>query len=112
MAKEKNIAYEVGDDKTLEITLDPVPAGGISGWSITFTVKTSDSAAAASITKTVGSGITITSGANAVFEVAIDDTDVDGLSGVLRYKTKRTGAGTEITLNYGDFKMTSVPTDV
>ncbi len=111
MAKEKNIAYEHGDDKTLEVTLDPVP-GDITGWAITFIVKTSDTAATAEFSKTVGSGITITSGANAVFEVAIDDTDIDGLSGTLRYKAKRTGAGTEITLNYGDFKMISVPTDV
>jgi hypothetical protein len=111
LAKEKNIAYEVGDDKTIEVTLDPVPAD-ITGWAITAIVKTSDAAAAASITKTVGAGITITDGPNAIFEIFIADTDVDGLSGTLRWKVKRTDSGAEHTLVYGDFKIISVPTDV
>ncbi len=112
MAKIQHVNHIIGDDKTIRVTLDPVPSGGITGWAITAIIKTSDTAASAEVTKTVGSGITITDGALAKFTIVVSDTDSDGLTGVNRWKAKRTDASTETTLVYGDYKMTSVPTDV
>src|SRR5579872_2675408 len=71
MATISNISCYRGEALTLIDTLDPVPDGGIAGWSLTFSLKRNYGDAVALVTKTIGSGVTITDSANAVFTVAL-----------------------------------------
>lgn len=83
---------------------DESTAQDISGWSLSWLLKkrASDLDANALITKTGGSGITITDGANGLCTVDIDDDDTDGMSpGVYVHELKRTDAGLETVLCSG-----------
>ena len=77
----------------------------ITGFAIQFslklTVEDSDL-----ITKTVGSGITLTDPTNGVLTVTIDDTDTTSLSpGNYVYSLKRTDAGNETTFAIGTITL-------
>lgn len=92
----------------------------VSGWAISFLVRTSDTTSnAAVITKSVGSGIAITGSYNASHslntqrvEVTIADTDTWPDVGTplsapknYRHSLKRTDAGSEKILAFGDFYL-------
>jgi hypothetical protein len=125
----------IGDDRTLSFTIynedgleldenQEYVSGtckDVSGYALTFIVRTSDTTSnAALITKTVGSGITISGSFNASnslntqrVEVVVEDTDTwstdpegQRLSPkTYRYALKRTDAGSETLLAYGDFVL-------
>lgn len=97
-----------GKDRTLSFTITDSAgsAQAITGWAMQFTLTNiNDRSGTALITKTVGSGITITNGAGGICQVAIADTDTDGLVGSdaprYWYELARTDAGNEDVLAYG-----------
>lgn len=104
MATTADIEFIRGEDITIE---DTVTGVNIEGWALSFAIARSYRDTAI-ITKTVGSGITITDPANGVFEITIDDTDTDGLpTGKCVWDVKRTDAGQEAVLTRG--KLTLLP---
>lgn len=120
MAIEQNITGDndwfIGEDKTLGNTDDPwvvyqkdgSTPQNITGWSISWMLKRkpTDADAAALITKTVGSGITVLSAAQGEISVAIADTDTDGLrANIYRHELKRTDAGFETILAFGSCQL-------
>lgn len=80
------ITFTVLDDNN-----DPV---NISGWSLTYTWKVRDTDAAAVLTKTVGSGITLTDPTNGVGTIALVPADTSSLRPRVYYhRLMRTDAG-------------------
>lgn len=101
-----------GEDKKLQITLY-ADAGrttivDASGFALSWRLASAPGAAAL-VTKTSGSGINVSGAFNAdptlnaqVVEVAIDDTDTDGLTALaFWHELKRTDAGLEAVLVHG-----------
>ena len=122
LGEDVSVKFQIGND---DATLDTIDAGtatmvDVSGWAMTFIVRTSDTTLnAALITKTTGSGITIAGSFNATASVntqrvvvSIEDTDIpayDGSTGLrpktYRYSLKRTDAGSEKILAFGNFVL-------
>jgi len=104
MAEHENISMFRGEDKVLQVTLDPVV--NITGWALTFTLRLTTGEATALIEKTVGAGIVITGGATGVFQVTLADTDTIGFQpGKYVFDCKRTDAGSETILVYGTLTL-------
>ena len=110
MAIEENIEksdhWFLGEDKTLAFTIyqaDGSTPQNITGWALIFVLRRQPATAdPALISKTTGSGITLTTPASGLCEVSIEDTDTEGLSeGKYFYSLKRTDAGEETILTYG-----------
>jgi hypothetical protein len=106
--------YFTGEDKTLRFTIytdaDHSATEDITGWALSWLVKRRkrQTDADAVITKTTGSGITITSAAAGVLDVALSDTDIANIAGDALYwhELKRTDAGSETVLSQGLFRLT------
>lgn len=103
---EKSDHWFLGEDKTLSFTIyqsDGSTAQNITGWSLIFVLRRLPASAdPALISKTTGSGITLTTPASGLCEVEITDTDTEGLNeGKYYYSLKRTDAGQETILTYG-----------
>jgi len=94
-----------GEDKTLNVILKPPT--DISTWTnISFTVRKAKTDSTAKITKTVGSGITITDTTNGVVQVALADTDTENLTAGIHYwDIKRMDPGSEVVLAYGPINI-------
>lgn len=108
MATQSNITasdyWFIGEDKTLSFAVVDASAVAvnITGWALEWVLRR-DAGDAALITKTVGSGITITNGAGGLCSVAIADTDTDNLDeGGYWHALRRTDAGTETVLSFGE----------
>jgi poly-gamma-glutamate capsule biosynthesis protein CapA/YwtB (metallophosphatase superfamily) len=96
-------------------TDDAAVAINVAAWTFSFMVKRSehDTDAAALITKTSASGIAIAGTHNAAaasstqrVTVTITDTDTDALSaGMCVWELKRTDAGAERVVGYGDIRL-------
>lgn len=93
-------ALHAGDDATITITVteDGTADGAvvdISGaTAITWGLETDASTPVRQITKTLGSGITVTDGPNGVFEVQIDAADTASLSaGKYKHQARVTYSG-------------------
>lgn len=103
----------VGEDKVFRLELldsSSVPVN-MTGWAITFDVRTSDTASQVLITKTatVSGTYSATRGANTQ-RASATVTDSDLASSVFeaktyRYSFKRTDDGSETILAYGPFKV-------
>jgi hypothetical protein len=113
MSIEANIAstdgFFRGEDKTLRFTVvddgdNPV---NITGWTITFTMSASQHGAQiAGLTKTVGSGITLTSPASGILDVTILDTDTVAQGpAIYYYSLRRTNAGFAAELAFGSIDL-------
>lgn len=101
-----------GEDKKLQFTLYTSAAQtaivDASGFALSWKLAIAPGAAAL-VTKTSGSGISVSGAFNAdpdlntqVVEVTIDDTDTDGLSSLaFWHELKRTDAGLEAVLVHG-----------
>ncbi len=110
MATEVNLLTQKGlvrgADVTLNVTLDPV--ANITGWALTFTLKHDPGDRETGlITKTVGSGITITDGPNGQFDVTLDEADSEGLQVDKEYDYDiwRTDSGNKTPLTHGRIKF-------
>ena len=96
----------IGEDKT--VTIDVTDSAGavqsMTAWALTWELKRSSSSAAL-ISKTVGSGIAIGNGAGTDDRatVTIADTDTEALEpGTYYHHLRRTDAGSEVILSFGD----------
>ena len=115
MALESNIDiasnYFTGEDKLLPFTIVDSSGGVqvITGWALSWMVKAAktDADAAAKVTKTTVSGITITNGAGGICQVAVSDDDIAALAGgtLYHHELKRTDAGLETVLSFGTFRL-------
>ena len=104
MAKTVHIFIDKATDIVLEDSPDPDYTGSpiITGWTIRFSLALSAADAdLALITKTVGSGITITSAALGEFEVVLSATDTNLAPGKYTYSITRTNAGSVSVLTKG-----------
>ena len=105
-----DMAWFKGEDRIINIDVnqsDGSTAQDMTGWNLTWELKlkASDLAAAAKITKTVGSGITIDDGdgTNDRAAIVLDDDDTETLDpGIYYHQLRRTDAGNEIVLAYGE----------
>jgi len=100
MATTEKIEIIRGEDILIEVT---VTGQIITGWALIFAVapKYQDTAV---ITKSIGSGITITDGAHGIFQVALSDDDTKDLrTGGYVWDVKRNDAGQEAVLSRGEF---------
>ena len=116
------LEFQIGDDEATAATIAANTATmvDVSGWALEFVVRTSDTKIGdALLSKTTAAGITIAGTFNASpttntqrVTVTIADTDIpawDGSAGwkpkTYRYSLKRTDAGSEKVLAFGDFVL-------
>jgi hypothetical protein len=102
MAIKTDIAWYLGEDVTLTVTMSP--AVNITGWSLAFTVKRAYGDAAALLSKTTAAGITITDAANGVFRVTLASADTNNATvgaGAYVYDVQRTDSGFRTVLCLG-----------
>lgn len=112
MAIEQHVTADdqwfLGEDKSLVITVyqsDGTTPQDITGWALSWRLKRklSDADASALLTKTTSSGIALTTAASGVCTVTIADTDTDDIApDTYQHELKRTDAGQETVLLYGD----------
>ena len=102
MATKTDISFFRGEDVTLAVTITGTI---ITGWGLSCSIGKGYGQTVA-FTKTVGTGIAITDGAGGKFEVSIADTDTDALSsGKYVWDIKRSDAGQEVVLCYGELSL-------
>jgi hypothetical protein len=108
-----------GKDKVLAFTV--VDSAGvavnITGWALRWVLELKPFPGRSTgwlVSKTVGSGISITDGAGGVCQVTIDDTDTDTFDGSdtpdYYHELTRTDAGNEDVLAYGPVVLRQSPT--
>ena len=107
----KNLSQYIDTDKSFRVTvrnLDGVTPTNIASWTATFTVHAYGDPNVVYITKTVGSGITISNGPAGEMTIVVDDDDVDDmpLSGY-EYRLERTNAGSEFVIGRGMYTLLS-----
>lgn len=106
---ERNLVQHVGADKTFKVTvrnLDKVTATNVTGWAVTFTVHAYGDPNVTYITKTVGSGVTISNGLAGEITVVVEDTDVDNMPpGAYWWRIERTDAGSEFVIGQGSYTV-------
>lgn len=119
MATEANVTasdrFFVGEDKVLNFTVyqsDGVTPQDVATWALQWVLRKTEKSTSALIDKTTGAGVTITGVYNVSpalntqkVVVAIADTDTDALNPNVTYRhaLKRTDAGSETVLAFGDF---------
>lgn len=103
--------FFIGEDKSLVFTVTDAAgdALNISGWSLSWMVKRrrADADGSALIVKTTDDDIALTTPGDGVCTVLVADTDTDAmLPGTLYYhELKRTDAGFETVLAYGELTL-------
>jgi hypothetical protein len=105
-----------GADKVLQFTVKDASEVivNITGWALKWVLATKPVPAAGVtvlLSKTTGLGITIPVGTDGVCQVAIADTDTDDIPSdrVYYHELRRTDAGLEDVLSYGDFYLRQSP---
>ncbi len=99
-AVHANFSFYKGEDVVITDTMDPTTA--ISGWSLQFTLRKNYGDPSPLLTKTIGSGITVTDATNGVFTIALADADTVNLApGAYVYDIERTNAGNRTVLTIG-----------
>ena len=99
--------FFIGTDQTIQIDVkqsDESTAQTMTGWALAWDLKPSPNEAV-SISKTTVSGITIGDGAGTDDRatITIDDEDTEAISpGVYYHQLRRTDAGSERILSFGD----------
>lgn len=106
MAREADVSWFVGEDKTLRFTVyqaDDTTIQNITGWTLEWEVRQRPASSTPLLTKTTGSGITLTDPTNGVCDVALTATDTTTLgSGEYVHALRRTNSGASTVLTYGD----------
>lgn len=117
MAIEQNITpysqYFTGEDKSLSCIIfqaDGETRQDLTGWTgLSWLVKEDpdDEDEDALVTKTLGSGITVTDAVQGVVTVTVSDDDIAELEGETAYyhELKRTDDGLETVLLFGRFQL-------
>jgi hypothetical protein len=106
MAPEQTIRTIRAQDLTLRCTMSP--PRDMTGWTITFKVQDA-LAGTDKITKTVGSGVTITDGPRGIITIALAKADTSGLTVTTSlaagkgyvWEIKRTTSGSNLVLARG-----------
>jgi hypothetical protein len=111
MAEQADITADdgwfIGEDKTLEFTVLEADgsAQDLSGWAIEWVLRR-EPGGSALVTKEVGSGITVSTPASGVLQVAVADVDTDPLpAGRYWHALRRADSGTEAVLAYGQVAL-------
>lgn len=94
----------IGEDRTFRHTVvdDDGDVQPITGWGLEWVLRERPDAGTTILTKTVGSGITITNGTAGICSVAIADADTIALNpGDYYYTLRRSDAGYETVLAFG-----------
>jgi len=108
---DKDLIWDRDQDLSHVITL---PAGSYlpaTSWALSYSVTHPTTGAALFTAKTVGAGITVTTAGSAtvdaVFTVAIADTDTTGATVGIKYNwlLHRTDAGSEVNIDGGTVKF-------
>lgn len=110
MAITASVSFFRGEAILLTVTITPVT--NITGWSITFTLRDKFTGAVL-LTKSVGSGVTITDGPGGVFTVLLSKANTSLGHGLASNRTpleclfdiRRTDAGSEAALTVGDVSI-------
>lgn len=106
---ERNLSHHLDTDKSFQITLrnlDGVTLTNITGWAIQFVLHAYGDPNIIYVTKTVGSGITISNGPAGLLTVAVDDTDVTSIPiGNYWWRIERTDAGSEFVIGQGSYSI-------
>lgn len=117
MSVQSNIdasaGWFIGEHKTLRFTvLDSAGAAvDITGWLIDFKISATNSGARL-FTKSVGSGIVLTTPASGILDVTINAADTTALAaGTYFYAVRRTTASNETELAYGTAALLDVYVD-
>ena len=95
----------IGEDRTLRFSVADSAglAQNISGWTLEWVLRERPWGTQALVTKTTSAGITITNAAGGVCEVAVADDDTINLApGAYFHTLRRTNAGAETVLAFGD----------
>ncbi len=95
----------IGEDRTLRFTVVDAndAAVDITGYALEWVMRERPGSDMATLTKTTGSGITITDGPNGLCEVAIADANTLALDpGTYFHTLRRTDDGSETVLSFGD----------
>jgi hypothetical protein len=87
------------------ITWTHASASDITGWSITFAMYTTQYSTTAVLTKTVGSGVTLTDPTIGVATITLSAANLTIAAGTYYFVVSRTDAGYESQLTYGNFEV-------
>lgn len=108
-AFEKNLNQFVDTDKSFVVTvrnLDGVTPTNVSGWTVTFTIHAYGDPNVVYITKTVGSGITLSNALAGEMTIAVSDDDTDDMPpGQYEYRLERTNGGSEFVVGRGMYTL-------
>jgi hypothetical protein len=101
-----DLIVHAADATDAEIEAGTADAQNITGWALSWVLKRKQSHSSAKVTKTTGSGITITTGSAGEATIELTDDDTDGLEhGLYYHELKRTDAGEESILIHGTFLL-------
>ena len=104
----------IGTDKTLQFDVNQVDgttAQVMTGWALTWELRTEEGGKVL-VTKAVGTGITISNGdgTDDRASIVLADTDTEGLQPQVYYHAlRRTDAGSEDVIVFGDFHLLRGP---
>lgn len=98
------MSFYTGEDGVIHCQLSPVE--NITGWSLKFTVRKTLGVLPILITKTVGSGITITDAANGKFDISMLNADTTAAApDNYFFDIQRTDAGFHSELGIGTLTL-------
>lgn len=104
--------FYIGEAKSLVFTIyqsDGTTPQNITGWAVTYNLRTSKTASA-TISKTVGSGITLTTPASGILTVTLSASDTSALTERTYVQgLKRTDSGSETVLAEGQVVVKQAP---
>ena len=103
MSELNHLECVAGEAYSVVFTLDPVE--NIAAWTFTFTVKEYVADSTAVITKTLASGIAITTAASGIFTLSLTTSDTNITAKKYVYDLWRTNSGSEASLSHGNFDV-------
>ena len=108
-AKNQNFSMYDGETKVLTITMNPIK--DLTSATIDWFLTTINDPSTAVVTKSIGSGITVTDLTNGVFDVTVDPADTEGLEGKhLHWVRVVDGNSDDAVVTTGAVKITASPT--
>jgi len=108
LGKEQDFSMHSGDNRSLSVTITDQSQAvlDVSGAAITWALSRAvtdkvEPKGVAIVSKTVGSGITITDGSNGLVEVTIAEADTASLAGTYYHEMQMVLSGNTSTIMYG-----------
>ena len=104
-----NIFQYVGTDKQFQLTVyqaDGVTLQDITGWTVSFIIHAYGDPNIVYVTKTVGSGVVLTTPTRGVLTATISATDVTSiLPGLYQWRAERTNSANDIVVGTGTYSL-------